>query len=417
LVFFALAILSTLVFNQSYGITSQESKEQILTRLNAIGTADWPSIANATNSAVNGNWTNIDQFSIVFFANSTNVKDFSVSQYGNVTDIPILINGSLVNGTIVPPPEPPKCDPPNIWNGTHCVPEVPPEPPIEICGDGIDNNNNSQVDEGCPIAPPVVPDEPGVVNNTKFIRVAAVGDVDDNNGLTTQIALAKENGAQCFILAGDFDYNNGQAVVKEIQDADFDCFAIVPGNHDNAMKSLVMQVTGFSKTWGNYHFTDKLDIISIDGNDEMDCSSQQFADLKAELEGSDAWYKLVQVHQPFATVKNNHHGDNGQFSCWDPVFRGNGVDAVLGAHVHNYQRFDINGLEYLVVGTGTHDTGSNMYSIDSDNWKGFDCLKCITGTNGITIIDMQIDNPKIHNAYGWFVSNSGDVKDKFTLVN
>jgi hypothetical protein len=34
--------------------------------------------------------------------------------------------------------------------------DVPPPPPPaqEICGDGIDNNNNGQIDEGCPTPPP-----------------------------------------------------------------------------------------------------------------------------------------------------------------------------------------------------------------------------------------------------------------------
>ena len=34
---------------------------------------------------------------------------------------------------------------------------IPPPPLVEICGDGIDNNNNGQVDEGCPPPPPPPP--------------------------------------------------------------------------------------------------------------------------------------------------------------------------------------------------------------------------------------------------------------------
>jgi hypothetical protein len=55
-----------------------------------------------------------------------------------------------------------------------------------------------------------------------------------------------------------------------------------------------------------------------------------------------------------------------------------------------------------------------MYPISSDNWNGFKCLKCITGTNGITLIDFQIDNPNVRNMQGWFLSNGDTVKDKFS---
>jgi hypothetical protein len=42
----------------------------------------------------------------------------------------------------------------------------PPPPPTEVCGDRIDNDQDGQVDEGCPTTPPPTPDEPifGVVD-------------------------------------------------------------------------------------------------------------------------------------------------------------------------------------------------------------------------------------------------------------
>jgi len=59
-------------------------------------------------------------------------------------------------------------------------------------------------------------------------------------------------------------------------------------------------------------------------------------------------------------------------------------------------------------------TRSSMYPISSENWNGFKCLKCITGTNGITLMDFQIDNPNVRNMQGWFLSNGDMVKDKFS---
>jgi hypothetical protein len=95
------------------------------------------------------------------------------------------------------------------------------------------------------------------------------------------------------------------------------------------------------------------------------------------------------------------------------MFRADGIDGVLQAHNHNYQRFDINGLLYGVFGTGTHDIDSGMYPIESNNWNGNACLKCITGENGIRIVDLQIDDQKSKRFDGWFINMKDQVIDRF----
>jgi hypothetical protein len=145
---------------------------------------------------------------------------------------------------------------------------------------------------------------------------------------------------------------------------------------------------------------------------DFDCSSDQYSELKEQIESSDAWYKFAVVHEPFVTVKSKHP-PNGEFDCYDSMFRKGGIDGVLQAHNHNYQRFNIDGLLYGVYGTGTHDTGSAMYPLKSDSWEGNDCIKCITEENGITIIDLQIENPRAKNFQGWFVNMDNKILDKF----
>ena len=66
---------------------------------------------------------------------------------------------------------------------------------------------------------------------------------------------------------------------------------------------------------------------------------------------------------------------------------------------------------YLVH--GTHDTGSKMYPLDSDTWQGSDCLKCITGENGITIIDLHFNNLNSKHFVGWFVNMENQILDQF----
>ena len=138
--------------------------------------------------------------------------------------------------------------------------------------------------------------------------------------------------------------------------------------------------------------------------------------MKSQIKLTNAWYKFAIVHQPFVTVKSVHP-PNGQFDCYDPLFRAGGIDGVLQAHNHNYQRFNILGLMYGVFGTGTHNTGSSMYPLESDNWEGNNCLKCITGENGITIIDLHFNNKNSKEFVGWFIDMHDQVLDSFDSFN
>src|SRR4030095_6038425 len=252
-------------------------------------------------------------------------------------------------------------------------------------------------------------------NISKTIRIAVGGDVDSNQGLTTELEIANHYNVQALILTGDFEYSNGNKVLSDLQSHGFTKANtdIVVGNHDSEQD--VEAWLNEKVTFGQVNFAfaaDRLALFNIDANSRFDCSSPQFEDLKSQIESSKALYKFVVIHQPFVTVKSEHP-DNGQFSCYDPVFRAGGIDGVLQAHNHNYQRFNINGLMYGVFGTGTHDTGSSMYPLDSNTWEGNNCLKCITGKNGITIIDLHFDNKNPKHFVGWFIDMNLEVLDAF----
>ena len=252
-------------------------------------------------------------------------------------------------------------------------------------------------------------------NMSKTLRIAVVGDVDSNQGLTTQLEMANHYNVQALILTGDFEYSNGKKVLSDLQSHGFtkENTDIVVGNHDSEqdVKSWLNEKETFGQV--NFAFAgDRLALFNVDANARFDCSSPQFEVLKSQIESSKALYKFVVIHQPFVTVKS-HHPDNGQFNCYDPMFRAGGIDGVLQAHNHNYQRFNINGLMYGVFGTGTHDTGSSMYPLDSDTWDGNNCLKCITGKNGITIIDLHFNNKNPKDFVGWFIGMNSEVLDDF----
>ena len=288
----------------------------------------------------------------------------------------------------------------------------------ELCGDRKDNDLNGLIDESCPLNSSSVGFPATNFNTSKTLRFAVVGDIDSNQGLTTQLEIANHYNVQILIIPGDLEYSNGKEVLSNLESHGFtrENTDIVVGNHDT--ENTVKTWLGNNRTFGEVKFDfsgEKLALFNIDANIKFDCSSPQFKILKTQIESSKAFYRFAVVHQPFVTVKSDHP-PNGKFDCYDPLFRLSKMDGVLQAHNHNYQRFNVNGLLYGVYGTGTHDTGTDMYPLKSDSWEGSDCLQCITGKNGITIFDLQLNKGAKHFV-GWFLGMNQEVFDDFDSYN
>ena len=53
-------------------------------------------------------------------------------------------------------------------------------------------------------------------NTSKTFRMAVVGDVDANRGLTTQLEIANQYNVHALVLAGDIEYTNGKNVLANL---------------------------------------------------------------------------------------------------------------------------------------------------------------------------------------------------------
>ena len=255
------------------------------------------------------------------------------------------------------------------------------------------------------------------IDASKTFRIGVIGDVDSNPGLTEQLDLMNKYHIQTLLLAGDFEYTDGKAVLDDLTKHGFNKnnSDIVVGNHDSAKD--VNSWLGTNTTFGTYDFAQgKLAVFNIDANIQFDCSSPQFKTIKNNIEQSHGQYKIALVHQPFVTVKSKHP-DNGQFDCYNPMFKANNVTAIFQAHNHNYQKEIVSDILYGVFGTGTHDVGSKMYPCDSKTDQNGVPALCITGQNGITILDLQIYNASSKHIDGWFVNSAEKVIDRFSLGN
>ncbi len=251
------------------------------------------------------------------------------------------------------------------------------------------------------------------LNKTTTFRIGAVGDVDCNSLQSKEFHQFKKFKAQNVVIPGDYDYVNGNCVLKKLASNGYNVnnTELVVGNHDNCKD--VMKFTKQKKCW--YHTKAKaangtVEFFVMDTEHPYSWASAQYNETKKWIERSKAQYKIVVIHEPFITAKSDH-GKNGEFGVYRPIFKANNVTLVLQAHNHNYQRFNIDKVNYYVVGTGTHDIGSQLYDINSkDDGLGHKLLNGYENKNGVAIFDLSISNStKIVRS--WFV----DVKNNRVL--
>jgi len=271
----------------------------------------------------------------------------------------------------------------------NCVPDTPTPPPIPIN---------------------VIPK----LNVSKSVRVGFLSDMDCNSAGTKELGMLNTYQVQFFVGGGDLGYSDINCVLSDIANHGFTAAnsRIARGNHDGD-GSAIMKWLGAQTTWNHKTFANgDLEIFVIDANTAFDSSSTQFKDISNWLAASQAIYKIVVVHQPFVTVKSTHP-NNGQFSAYQPLFIKYKVNIVVEGHNHNYQRFLIDNIVYLVTGTGTHEQGSNLYPTkSSDDGQGHKVIKSYADKNGVTIVDLNIANStKI--VQGWFIDLKDGVADSF----
>lgn len=257
-------------------------------------------------------------------------------------------------------------------------------------------------------------------NQTKYVRLASVGDMGVNKGTEEQLELMNECGVQIHIIPGNLWYDKSSnewfslAEDKGLKPSNTN---IAVGNQDSKGEQIKKWL-GENSSWNLKSFVNgKVDVCTINSNSSPNSDfnfrlgSEQFTDIKNKLNRSDALYKICAIHHPFMTAKSAY-SNNGAFDDYHPIFKSYGVDIVLQAHNHNYQRFQpVDDILYLVVGTGTSDT--DLYPLDSDNDGNGHKLERGKRVNGITVIDLQIDNPNEKHLKGWFISSDRKILDQF----
>ena len=139
----------------------------------------------------------------------------------------------------------------------------------------------------------------------------------------------------------------------------------VAGNHDGTAEvfSAIFGLPPFySFDAGSLHVT------VLDSNDRAWADMRtQTAWLKDDLT-SPLPQKIVTFHHPpFSSDRKHPGGDLAIRAEWCGIFAQNDVDAVFSGHTHTYERYRVNGTEYVVAGCG----GGPFYPLSEEKPEGY----------------------------------------------
>lgn len=108
--------------------------------------------------------------------------------------------------------------------------------------------------------------------------------------------------------------------------------------------------------------------ISVDTESSFAPGSQQRQWLEAELPSGSYRTTVVYFHKPIYTLSNNAPRTDIRAEL-EPLLQAHGVKLVLQAHNHGYERFEVDGITYLVAGNGgapLYDMNENVSNFPND---------------------------------------------------
>ena len=256
--------------------------------------------------------------------------------------------------------------------------------------------------------------------------VGAIGGGGDNGGSISGGRNAAPGGGIKFSVAGDWGsgrHDKWKATVAEM--AKFKPNAVVyPGDYSYTGPEEFQPVIDATKAFGaknfgtngNHDGSDYADLFDEYSNAVVNLGNVSFMLLDSEDAGGAVTFakanfakmtqkwKVAVFHKPIYTAKSDH-GPDGGMKALEPEFEKAGIQLVLAAHNHNYNRFSPkNGVTYMVCGTGgeSHYSSGGASGIVKEDDTNF-------GTTNFTTSGSSIS--------GKFVANGGAVIDTFTITD
>ena len=304
-------------------------------------------------------------------------------------------------------------------------------------GDNNDNNNNN--DE-------ITYDH----HNYKFagegdksgknFNFAAVGDFGCSKNSKNTVNNMEGRKPELVLPLGDLSYIKSANCWFDTISPLKDKLKVTLGFHDvNDGESKLNQYKesfGLDKLYYSFDYR-HVHFITMDSESQFDKSSEQYNFVKQELEKAskdkDCNWIIVTSYGPFYTSPTTHKAEKSLRDLYHPLFEKYGVDLVLQAHNHNYQRTypitynpdesskpiianDLTtgytsqkgGTIFAIVGTG----GESFYAL---NGQDPSVAKQFGGKFGFLNIDISNGNPHTKLTGTFYDNKGGDIKDNFTI--
>jgi acid phosphatase type 7 len=218
--------------------------------------------------------------------------------------------------------------------------------------------------EPTPSLRPGSPPPPGT------IRIAAAGDIADGDccdDLTAALISSMDPAA--VLTLGDNQYEDGEYAAflddyAETWGAFKDATYPAPGNHDYHTSGAAGYFEYFGDRAAAEYYTFVLGEWRLFSMNNYVSVDTQTTWLSSSLVSDDHECELAYWHEP-RWSSGSHHGSNSDVQPWWEAAVNGGVDIVLSAHDHEYERFarlddsgdvtSTGGTREFVVGTGGND--------------------------------------------------------------
>jgi len=222
----------------------------------------------------------------------------------------------------------------------------------------------------------------------------AVGDLDCNNNSKQTINNTIDKKPEIFLALGDIYYDCKPNEFRDAFSSLNDILYMTIGNHDSWSKfaglyHLPNNRPFYSYDKGNVHF------LSISTESDLQQNSTQYdfinTDLDIASQNESIGWIIVLAHKPFISSETEHIPEEENLKIYPPLFAKYGVDLVIQAHLHNYQRtFPI-----------LLDNFSNPMIVTKNNTinEGTGVLYVTTGGGGHDLHQFNSTSPYVQTQY------------------
>jgi len=275
--------------------------------------------------------------------------------------------------------------------------------------------------------------------NDESFNFAATGDFGCSKNTLDTVASIENKKPELVLPLGDLSYHSTADCWFDATSPLKGKMMITLGYHDteDGAAKLNQYLNSFqlNKPYYSYDYK-KVHFLIMASQSPYTVGSEQYNFVKQDLEKSsqnkDIEWIVVTSYGPFYTSPTTHNAEKDMRNLYHPLFEKYGVDLVLQAHNHNYQRtypiaFNPNESSKPTVINGSttgHHTNTNgiVFAIVGTGGEGFYPLqgqqsyvaKQLDGKFGFLNIDISNGNPS-SKLTGTFYDNKGNVQDNFTL--